>query len=96
MRVVGAKALGGIISSRKGVFGIIAIVISYIVTLGMLPADASPEVVAQMTNTFVWIVGAISALYMGGTAMEDAAEKKANGKKTPATLADVINVKSDK
>lgn len=86
IRLVGAKALGNIMSSRKGVFGIIAIVISYIATLGLLPVDAPPDVVAQMANTFVWVVGGIAALFMGGTAIEDAAEKKANGKKPPVGL----------
>lgn len=89
VRLIGAKALGNIMSSRKGVFGLIAIAVSYIALIGALPADAPAEVVSQMTNTFVWIVGAIAALYMGGTAIEDAAEKKANGKKPPAGSTEV-------
>lgn len=87
VRIVGAKALGNIMASRKGVFGILAIVISYIVLIGMLPADAPQQLVTEMTNTFVWLVGAIAALYMGGTAFEDAAEKKA---KPPVTRSDAV------
>ena len=77
MKVVGVKALGNIMASRKGMFGLVAIAISYIALFTTLPAGAPAELVAQSTNTFVWIVSGIAALYMGGTAVEDAAEKHA-------------------
>jgi len=72
----GLKALGGIMSSRKGIFGLLAIGISYWLLLGRLPVDAAPEVVASMGQLFVTLVGAVSALYIGGTALEDGLEKK--------------------
>ena len=74
----GLKALGAIVASRKGVFGLLAIVIGYYFLLGRLPDDAPPEVVTGMGEIFGVLVGAISAFFIGGTALEDGMAKRAN------------------
>jgi len=77
LRYGGLKSVGAILSSRKGVFGILAIGLSYWLLLGRLPADASAELVAQMGEVFGLLVGVVSALFIGGTALEDALSKGA-------------------
>jgi hypothetical protein len=71
----GLRALGAIMASRKGIFGIIAIAVSYFLVLGRLPEDAPPELVSRMGEIFGYLVGAISAFFIAGTALEDAAAK---------------------
>lgn len=77
LRYGGLKAVGAIMSSRKGVFGILAIGLSYWLLLGRLPEDASAELVTQMGEVFGTLVGVISGLFIGGTALEDALSKGA-------------------
>lgn len=77
MRYGGLKALGAIMSSRKGIFGIVGIVLSYYLLLGRLPEDAPVELVSQMGEVFGMLVGVISGLFIGGTALEDALSKGA-------------------
>lgn len=73
----GLQALGAIMSSRKGIFGILAIVVSYWMLLGRLPVDAPAELVARMGEVFGWIVCGVSGMFIGGTALEDGLSKKA-------------------
>jgi len=75
MRYGGLKALGAIMSSRKGIFGLVAMALSYYLLLGRLPEDATPELVGQMGEVFGMLVGVISGLFIGGTALEDAVSK---------------------
>ena len=77
MRYGGVKALGAILSSRKGVFGLIVIGLSYYLLLGRLPVDAPPEVVSKMGEIFGLIAGVVGGLFIGGTALEDALSKGA-------------------
>ena len=77
LRYGGVKAVGAILSSRKGVFGLLGIALSYYLLLGRLPIDAAPELVAQMGEVFGTLVGVIAGLFIGGTALEDALSKGA-------------------
>ena len=77
LRYGGLKALGAIMSSRKGIFGLVGIALSYYLLLGRLPEDAAPELVTQMGEVFGMLVGVISGLFIGGTALEDALSKGA-------------------
>ena len=72
----GLKALGNILASRKGIFGILAIVASYVLLLGRLPDDAPADVVAHMADIFGYIIATVAALFIGGTALEDYGAKK--------------------
>ena len=87
VRYGGLKALGAIMSSRKGIFGLIAMALSYYLLLGRLPEDAAPALVGQMGEVFGMLVGVISGLFIGGTALEDglskAARRTGSGKLIP-------------
>jgi hypothetical protein len=72
----GLKALGNIFASRKGVFGILAIIGAYVGLLGVLPADADPDIVKHMSEIFGNVVAIVSALFIGGTALEDYGQKR--------------------
>ena len=74
----GIRALGAILSSRKGIFGLIAIGASYWFLLGRLPEDAPVELVTNMAEIFGIVVSAVAGLFIGGTALEDAAAKRSS------------------
>ncbi len=71
LRYGGIKTIGNLLASRKGVFGLIAIALSYWLLLGKLPADAAPELIGQMGEVFGMIVGTVVVVVIGGTALED-------------------------
>jgi len=73
----GLNSLKNILTSRKGVFGIVALAIGYYVLLGRLPADTSAAQIDKASEMFGWMVSVVAALYMGGTALEDALSKGA-------------------
>ena len=77
MKYAGMQSVGAILSSRKGVYGIATIAIAYFVLLGRLPADASEALVTQHATIFGWVTGIVAALFIGGTALEDAVTKYA-------------------
>lgn len=79
----GIKALGAILSSRKGIFGILAIGLSYYLLIGRLPADAPEDVLVKMSEIFGMLVGVISGLFIGGTALEDSLKKGATATNSP-------------
>lgn len=74
---VGLNSVKNILTSRKGVFGIVALALGYYVLLGRLPADTPAAQVDSAAELFGWMVSIVSALYMGGTALEDALSKGA-------------------
>ena len=76
VKYAGLKSVGAILSSRKGVCGIAAIGLSYWLLLGRLPDGTSTELVAQMSETFGTIVSVVAALFIGGTALEDAFKQR--------------------
>jgi len=79
----GIKALGAILSSRKGIFGLLALGFSYYLLLGRLPADAPEDVLVKMSEIFGMLVGVISGLFIGGTALEDSLKKGATNTNSP-------------
>ncbi|KKK92868.1 hypothetical protein LCGC14_2698610 [marine sediment metagenome] len=85
LRYGGIKTVGNLLASRKGVFGFIAIALSYWLLLGRLPAEAAPELIAQMGEVFGMIVAVVVATVVGGTALEDALKRGAT-KAGPAWL----------
>jgi hypothetical protein len=97
MKYGGLKALGNILASRKGVFGILAILVSYFLLLGRLPDDAPEELIAKMAEVFGLVVAAVSALFIGGTALEDGLKKKAlppTDETTSSSASESLNVPS--
>jgi hypothetical protein len=88
----GIQSIGNILASRKGIFGIVAIGLAYWLLLGRLPAEAPPELVAEMGEIFGLIVGVIAGLFIGGTALEDALKKgtRASGPKWLTPWADMV------
>jgi len=85
----GVKALGAILSSRKGVFGIVTIGLCWYLLLGRLPADAPEDVLVKMSEIFGMLVGVISGLFIGGTALEDALKKGAANTNSPKWVKDM-------
>jgi len=79
----GLKALGAILSSRKGVFGIVAIGLCWYLLLGRLAADVPEDVLVKMSEIFGMLVGVISGLFIGGTALEDSLKKGAKNTNSP-------------
>ena len=53
LRYGGIKTIGNLLASRKGVFGMIVIGLSYWLLLGRLPAEAPLDMVAQMGEVAV-------------------------------------------
>ena len=86
LRYGGIKTVGNLLASRKGVFGLIAIALSYWLLLGKLPAEAAPELIAQMGEVFGMIVADVVATVIGGTALEDTVKRGAT-KAGPAWLS---------
>ena len=82
----GVDALKAIITSRKGVFGVLGLVLGYYVLIGRLPADAPAEAIDKAADLYTWLVAIVSALYMGGTALEDALAKGARKLGTGMTI----------
>jgi len=79
----GLKSLGNIFASRKGVFAILAVVASYFMLLGRLPEGEDPEIVNNMAEIFGMVVATVSAMFIGGTALEDGLKKRATGEAKP-------------
>lgn len=99
LRYGGIKTIGNLLASRKGVFGMIAIALSYWLLLGRLPAEAAPELVAQMGEVFGMIVGVVVVAVIGGTALEDTFKRgaeKAGPDWMPPELAGAVGKAYDK
>lgn len=88
----GLKALGAILASRKGIFGILIVVASYFGLLGRLPENTDPAIVENMAEVFGLVLGTVSVMFIGGTAFEDGMEKLKG--KTEAPAADTEETKA--